>query len=202
MGYELHITRKIDWSEAEGPRIELSEWQAIIDSDSELALDTEIGKDGWVSATFREREGALAWDNGQIHAKNPDNPIITKMVTIAKRLNAEVQGDDGEVYDDDGSTFFPDSVVVTAPPTSLIERIRAWIRQCRMSQILQQRAPPLKVGDRVRNPWGELGTVIAIDKHANQGFGSVRVKLDDGRKHNLAYVASGLRVVAKSPDEI
>jgi hypothetical protein len=55
--------------------------------------------------TFTEREGALAWDNGQIHAKNPDDAIVNKLVAIAKRLNAEVQGDDGEAYDDDGSTF-------------------------------------------------------------------------------------------------
>jgi hypothetical protein len=40
----------------------------------------------------------LDWDAGNIYTKNPDNPMIKKMVQIAHRLNAIVQGDDGEGY--------------------------------------------------------------------------------------------------------
>jgi len=104
MGYDLHITRKDDWDDVEGPRIDLSEWETIIESDPELALDTSTQCDDWVFASFRDEVGALAWDDGQIHAKDPNHPLIDKMVAIAKRLNAEVQGDDGEVYGDDVCT--------------------------------------------------------------------------------------------------
>jgi len=34
-----------------------------------------------------------------------------------------------------------------------------------------------------------------VDRNANGGLGSVRVRLDDGREQNLAYVASGLETV-------
>jgi hypothetical protein len=201
MGYELHITRKIDWSESDGPRIELSEWVTLIESDPELALDKSTQYLDWVSASFRGQEGALAWDNGQIHAKNPYNPLVNKMVAVAKRLNAEVQGDDGEVYNDDGSTFYHEPNVLKSPALGWIGRIRNWIRQRRTSRLLHRRAPSLRVGDRVKNLWGELGTVISLDRQANGGLGSVLVRLDEGREHNLAYVASGLQLISKSGGE-
>ena len=39
---------------------------------------------------------------GDIETKNPDAPVIQKMILIAESLNARVQGDDGEVYLPDG----------------------------------------------------------------------------------------------------
>jgi hypothetical protein len=38
MGYELHITRKRDWSDA-GPEITLDEWLALVRSDPDMRLD-------------------------------------------------------------------------------------------------------------------------------------------------------------------
>jgi hypothetical protein len=201
MGYDLHITRKSDSADVEGPRIDLSEWEAIVESEPELSLDASTRCDEWVFASFRGEEGALAWEDGQIHAKNPDHPLIIKMVAIANRLNAEVQGDDGEVYDDDVSAVRPDSAVLISPAPGLIERIRAWIRQRAMARTLRRSAPPFRVGDRVKNVWGELGTVISVDARINKGLGSVVVRLDDGREHNLACIASGLQIVSTSTVE-
>ena len=198
MGYELHITRKTDWSEIEGARIDRSEWEAIIESDSELTLNTTTQSDDRLSATFRAQGHSLKWDDGQIHAKNPDSVLITKMVDIARRLNAQVQGDDGEVYNDDGSTSFPDAVGHTSRVDRVITRIRTWLRLRQTSRILLRQAPRFRVGNRVKNLWGELGTVISVDLRANQGSGSVLVKLDDGRQQNLACTASGLQVVNES----
>ena len=31
MGYELHITRKVNWSDEDGPAIALSEWQKLVE---------------------------------------------------------------------------------------------------------------------------------------------------------------------------
>ena len=202
MGYDLHITRKIDWSEVEGDQIDRSEWEAIIESDSELSLNASTQYDDRLSATFRDQEFALAWDDGQIHAKNPDNALVIKMVAIASRLNAKVQGDDGEIYAADGSTSFPDSVAIVSPVHGVIARIRAWIRRRQSSRILLRQAQSFRIGDRVKNLWGELGTVISVDTRANQGLGSVWVKLDDGREHNVACVASGLHNVNDTAGEI
>jgi hypothetical protein len=50
-------------------------------------------------------------------------------------------------------------------------------------------------GDRVKDAFGSLGTVEAVDPTAEHGMGSVRVKMDDGRDINVALIASGLEKI-------
>src|SRR5262249_1255353 len=103
MGYDIHITRKTNWFD-EGPEITLDEWEAYAESDPELSGE------GWVNwlidgnsvrakfFVFREtgnEEAALCWSCGDIAAKNPSPAGIRRMVSIAARLNAKVQGDEG-----------------------------------------------------------------------------------------------------------
>src|SRR5438045_5672238 len=104
MGYDLHITRKTQWHDEVGPAITEAEWRAVVEDDPELTLDAEA------QCTMADGEYVLAdWNGepcglgyyryrGEIRAKNPDDPLILKMVEIAQRLNANVQGDDGERY--------------------------------------------------------------------------------------------------------
>jgi hypothetical protein len=40
---------------------------------------------------------------GNVSAKNPSPAGVVRMASIAARLNARVQGDDGEFYDDRGA---------------------------------------------------------------------------------------------------
>ena len=40
----------------------------------------------------------LEWFDGYIYTKNPDEPILSKMLEIATALGAKVQGDDLETY--------------------------------------------------------------------------------------------------------
>ncbi len=200
MGYGLHITRKADCSDTEGPRIGLSEWEAIIASDPELALDAASQCGDWVFASFCGEAGSLAWVDGEIRTKNPDTPRVIKMVAIARRLNAQVQGDDGEIYREDGSSFHPEPTVPARPVLGLIQAIREWFRRRRTTRELWRRAPTFKVGDRVRNVWGDLGTVVAVDRREHGGLGSVRFRLDNGLEHNVACAASGLQVVRDTPD--
>ena len=97
MGYDLHITRKVHWSDEDGPTISPDEWLAVLDSDPELSRATDAGTDGSLSGAWKGE--TLFWfDDGEVVCKNPDEAIIHKMVTIAKRLGATVQGDDGEHY--------------------------------------------------------------------------------------------------------
>tara|TARA_R110002049_G_scaffold219075_3_gene390816 strand:+ start:7128 stop:7334 length:207 start_codon:yes stop_codon:yes gene_type:complete len=37
---------------------------------------------------------------GDISVKNPDSQIIEKMISIADKLKAQVQGEEGEIYDE------------------------------------------------------------------------------------------------------
>jgi hypothetical protein len=120
MGYDLHITRKKNWDGFEdenGREISLEAWIALVEADSEMRLDCycEVPlPDGgafrhadpslavWTRWSHHGEAGDMAWfelRRGNIAVKNPDREIRRKMWRIARRLDAEVQGDDGEFYD-------------------------------------------------------------------------------------------------------
>ncbi len=101
MGYDLHITRKDDWAADDGPTISEQEWRQLIADDPELAIDTETMCGDMVFASWNGEAGALAYSEGEINSKNPTEPLILKMVQIAEKLAAKVQGDDGELYPED-----------------------------------------------------------------------------------------------------
>ena len=54
-----------------------------------------------MTRTDRASKYPSAWLDcvrGNIYTKNPDEPILAKMLQIAVALGARVQGDDGEFY--------------------------------------------------------------------------------------------------------
>ena len=122
MGYEVHITRKDDWSAEEGREITLEEWKSLIEQDPEMRLDdyaeAEIPGEGvlrveneglavWRRWSKNGKDGGMAWFGyfgGNISVKNPDREILQKMWQISESLGAKVQGDDGEIYDSEGSS--------------------------------------------------------------------------------------------------
>jgi hypothetical protein len=58
-------------------------------------------------------------------------------------------------------------------------------------------APPsFAQGDRVKDTWGNLGTVASVDTAAEHGLGRVIVKMDDGREVRVALIASGLERIS------
>jgi hypothetical protein len=115
MGYDVHITRRAEWFDDE-PAIGLSEWLAVVSSDSEMRLDgfaeadlsdgqvlrvESEGLAAWTGYSGHGLNGNMAWFSyykGNIDVKNPDDEIIEKMCAIAERLDAKVQGDEGEFY--------------------------------------------------------------------------------------------------------
>ena len=113
MGYELHIVRQNNWDdEEEESNISLEEWLQYIATDKELELTNgyeDILKNWQDSLGFCEWTehpqsdvGTVPWfsfDYGSITGKYPDDYTIMKMIQIAAALNAKVQGDDGEYYD-------------------------------------------------------------------------------------------------------
>ena len=99
MGYNLHIVRGPDYREKVAHQITAKEWQRYVASDPELTL---AGYNGPHFALWSGRskypEPWIDWERGAIYSKSPDEPIIAKMLEIARRLKAQVRGDDGEVY--------------------------------------------------------------------------------------------------------
>ena len=51
------------------------------------------------------------------------------------------------------------------------------------------------VGDRVRDAFGNQGTVTEIDPAAEHGLGVIKVKMADGRETSAALIASGLEKI-------
>ena len=99
MGYDLHITRADYWAENDGCEIARDEWLALVAGDPELTLDPVSGDEYalW-SGSCRYPDPWFHWWRGNISTKNPDRAIVAKMIQLAERLGARVQGDDGESY--------------------------------------------------------------------------------------------------------
>lgn len=120
MGYDVHITRKENWFDEDGPAIDIAEWKALVDADPEMRLDgyasavvgngsvLRLERDGlsvWTAYAGHGVDGNMAWFDfrqGNVVVKNPDDAILGKMWRLAQQLGAKVQGDDGELYGADG----------------------------------------------------------------------------------------------------
>ncbi|MGH9824959.1 MAG: glycosyltransferase family A protein [Blastocatellia bacterium] len=105
MGYELNITRAEHWSRNTGREISREEWIAIIDSDSELQRDGILWSRhlGAVWTSHPKGEPLFHYWRGNVVVNNPDRLTVDKMIRIARRLKAEVQGKNGEIYAKEGS---------------------------------------------------------------------------------------------------
>ena len=115
MGYDLHITRRKDWS-ATGDDITSTEWLTYVERDPELSLWPENSPymARW-NGKSKHSDPWLDWFKGNIYTKNPDEALIEKMTHIARALDAKVQGDDGEIYERE--------------QTSLLNRLRNKLRR-------------------------------------------------------------------------
>lgn len=70
-------------------------------ADEDIVLYENSGVAVWTSYSKHGHAGTYAWfdfRNGNVIVKNADQEIINKMIDIASRLKAKVQGDDGETY--------------------------------------------------------------------------------------------------------
>lgn len=137
--------------------------------------------------------GSTVWFSyfeGNLSVKNPDDECLAKMKQIAAKLQAHLQGDDGELYEKEG---FPPR----QPTLSFRERMRIWLQHLRPHRRvkIEHRSPPFQVGDRVRDAWGKQHTVIAIDAQAEHGLGVIRTRGDDGTEQAWSIIAHGLEPV-------
>jgi hypothetical protein len=95
MGYDLRITRAIDWVANRGSEIPASEWDALVQADPDLVSDPSNGP----HAVSFGSSGWFDWFEGNVFTTDPDSATMTKMLGIAEQMSAVIQGDDGESYD-------------------------------------------------------------------------------------------------------
>jgi hypothetical protein len=197
MGYELHITRREFHADEDGPEISAQEWLRLIESDDELEPVLENGP--YFARFLGDCEygrgmGWFDWSEGCISTKNPDENILAKMLQLAETLDAQVQGDDGEIYttpDLDSGFAQP---AESAPKTGFFKKFFGVFRSASGKTVVQVEIP-FRQGDRVRDLFGNKGVVIGIDLSAEHGLGKISVQFDDGRVVSMAGAAHGLEKV-------
>ena len=119
MGYNLYITRRKYHFDEDGPSITAAEWRALVDADPELNFkrDDEPLTAFWDGdCEYPDPWFAYSDEYACIDTKNPDEPIVNKMLEIASKLDAKVQGDDGEIYRSSNDTYFEDDIGEPMPP--------------------------------------------------------------------------------------
>ena len=100
MGWEVHMTRADRWSDSDQRPISADEWRTVVAADPELRIEAANGPHFAVwSGPCSYPDGAwFDWADGCVSTKNPDRPILDKLLRPAVELGAVVQGDDGELY--------------------------------------------------------------------------------------------------------
>ncbi len=94
MGYDVHITRKKNWWNEDGPAISMQEWESLVANDPEMRMDgyaeATVGNDKilrfeneglsvWTAYSAHGKDGNMAWFNfsvGEKKVKNPATEIL------------------------------------------------------------------------------------------------------------------------------
>ena len=105
MGYDIYITRKQHWFDEDGPEISESEWLDVASRHREL-----LRLAGTHDFELRKAQASryLFYSSGQIFMKKPTREALMLMISLSKELKAHVQGEEGELYQENG---VPDKVV-------------------------------------------------------------------------------------------
>ena len=120
MGYDVHITRKDDWSDTDGTPISREDWLDYVGGDKSLGLKREavVSNENGEEFTVQDetltvwkdwpkrvdgKSEALMWHSaGNVMTTNPDDAMLQKMFLIADALDGKLQGADGEIYNSIG----------------------------------------------------------------------------------------------------
>jgi hypothetical protein len=131
MPYQLHITRASDWVNSGELPITTAEWLKLVRTDAELVQDSRHGPHFVRWAGSSERMHWLEWTEGRINTAYPDGAFLRKLVTIAERLGAKVQGDGGEVYSgaEPVDEWREDNTLPFTPRTVMITQRLPWWRR-------------------------------------------------------------------------
>lgn len=114
--YQVHISRSESWNESEENPILLDEWIRLVERADEMQLAYPRSHlDRIHDVPARDRDGLACWtgwsrhaadnavwfkyENGRVTVSNPDTEVLRRMAWIARNLEAQVQGDRGEIYD-------------------------------------------------------------------------------------------------------
>jgi hypothetical protein len=139
MPYQLHITRASDWTNSSEVPITAAEWLRLARTDSELVLDSTHGPNFVRWSGSPGRDCWLEWVDGRINSRYPDGALLKKLVAIADRLGAKVQGDGGEVYsgDEPVDEWAEDNELPYTPRSVIITQRLPWWRRVLRKRVVR-----------------------------------------------------------------
>ncbi|MBC2606308.1 hypothetical protein [Pelagicoccus albus] len=119
MGYNIYITRSDElWDAEPEQQITFKEWKELVDSTPSLRLDgyaeagsgedkIRINQEGLTACLNKEGEiiGWFTYSEGVISCDGPNDETIKEMYRIAKKLNADLMGAEGEYYGPDAEVI-------------------------------------------------------------------------------------------------
>jgi hypothetical protein len=113
MAYDIHITKASEWTESAKSPITEDQWKAAVLADGELKMDDTASATNpktketvqiinplmasWIDPKTKNKH-YFYYSRGKVTVKNPSNSAIKKMKSVASKLGAKVQGDEGELY--------------------------------------------------------------------------------------------------------
>ncbi|MET7394824.1 hypothetical protein ABZS66_15180 [Dactylosporangium sp. NPDC005572] len=168
MGYDVFITRNLEWYHAARCPIGLAEWRAV-------AADLPW----YPPACVELPDGTALWYRaGAVSAKHPSDAAIAAMLALATALDAWVVGEELEVYTPDGP------VEVPLPPAHRLAPVHAsdWpgVALRRPGFALSERTPA-RLPSGVR--WIACPPVVlwsaSVPLHRDASDGSVELRTDD-----------------------
>lgn len=99
MGYLMHITKREHWYDDTPEKITTEEWRRVIVADPDFELwdgETDVyrlkGCDINIAIFFDEEDGSIDIRSGYFEE------VLPKVLEVASRLGAVVEGDEGEFY--------------------------------------------------------------------------------------------------------
>lgn len=99
MGYAVYITRASSHAEGSRTPIDRDEWRALIAEDPELEVpDPAVPDFARFRGASRLKDPWIDLEDGNVYTNSPDEAIFRKLIALAERLGARVQGEDGEEY--------------------------------------------------------------------------------------------------------
>jgi hypothetical protein len=114
MSYDCHITRRKHWADDEAPGalgdLRREDWLRVVETEPDLTGQPGNPDEFFWLGHPRAEDPPLWWegDTAAIRIQSPDLETLQRAVQLARQLDAHVQGDDGEVYGDDGLPLPPE----------------------------------------------------------------------------------------------
>lgn len=160
MSYDLHISKTEQWMDSESNPITQEDLKKVSDSITYLPV---------------------VFQQGRLTVFGADSTVILSMIEVAAQINAYVQGDDLEYYNE--STIFPPALFSCMDTTAPVVESYEWLDSIQVGDIIHH----LKFGR------GQIESIIG-----EQQDKELIVKFMDKTKRILAYQASNKYYVVPS----